>query len=110
MTDDPTSWDQEEADDFLGLTVLVGVTALAHDGKTVKWQAQYHGRIVSADRTEGIKVACEGRWVGTTMVLPPVLGAFQPAKPGEYRLRSTGETVQNPDLTTTWSVTEPLRS
>ena len=108
--DDPPKWDQDEADDFLGLRVLAGVTQLAADGKTVKWQAQYYGRIVSADQAEGIKIECEGRWAGKTMVLPPILRAFSYAKPGEYRLRSTGETVENPDLTTTWSITEPPKS
>ncbi len=31
--------------------------------------------------------------------------ALKVAAPGEYRLRSTGEVVVNPDFTTVWSVT-----
>jgi hypothetical protein len=102
-------WDQEEADGFVGLVVLVGVTYLAPDGNTVKSQAQYHRRIVSVDR-EGIEIACGGRWAGKTMTLPPTLSSFHHAGPGEYKLHSTGETIEDPDLAAFFSVTEPLRS
>jgi hypothetical protein len=44
------------------------------------------------------------------MTLPPHLSAFQAAKPGEYRLRATGETVENPDLTTSWTITQSPKS
>jgi hypothetical protein len=108
--DGPSVWDQEEADGLVGRLVLVGVTYLAADGKTVNSQAQRYGRIVSANETSGFEIACEGKWAGETMKLPPVLKAFHSARPGQYRLRSTGETIENPDLTTAWSVTEPSRS
>jgi len=103
-------WDQEEADWFIGKYVLVGITYLKSDGETAKEQAQYHGRIVSADREKGFAIECEGAWAGRTMGLPPVTQAFFPANPGEYRLRSTGETIADPDLVTTWSLVEPVRS
>jgi len=90
--------------------ILVGVTYLAADGKTVKSQQQYHGRIVTVDRNDGIEIACEGKWAGKTMTLPPELRSLHHARPGQYRLRSTGETIEDPDLTTTFSVTEALKS
>jgi hypothetical protein len=103
-------WDQETADDFVGQRVLVGITYVGPDGKVTKPQAQYHGRIVRVDKTAGIEIACEGARVGKTMTLPPVLSALHLAKPGQYRLRSTGETVDDPDLTSTWTVNESYKS
>jgi hypothetical protein len=110
IPDGPPKWDQEEAEGLLGLSVLAGVTYLAADGIRVTSQVQYHGRIVSVEATKGFEIACEGKWAGKTMTLPPVLQAFHHAKPGQYRLRSTGETIENPDLTTTWSITERSKS
>jgi hypothetical protein len=103
-------WDQEEADWLVGKYALVGVTWLAADGKTVKAQGQYHGRIVFADKTNGVRIECEGTCSGQPMTLPPDLRAFNPAKPGEYKLRATGEVVTDPDILATWTATEPLKS
>ena len=106
----PPSWDQDEADGLVGQLVLAGITYLAADGKTVTSQVQSWGRIVSA-KPEGIAILCEGKtWTGQTVVLPPDLRAFQAAGPGKYRLRSTGETVEDPDLTTSWSMTAQSKS
>jgi hypothetical protein len=102
----PPVWDQDEADFLVGKYALVGVTYLASDGKTVTSQVQYHGRVVSADEKNGIKIECEGKWAGQTLGLPPALSAFRFADPAEYKLRSTGETVTNPDVLATWSITE----
>jgi hypothetical protein len=98
-----STWDQKKADEFVGKYVLAGITSLASDHKTVESQWQYHGRIVRVDRIKGIEVECEGQWAGHLMTLPPTLDAFFPARPGEYRLRSTGEVILNPDLTTQWT-------
>jgi hypothetical protein len=108
--DDRPKWDREEAEGFVGLLVLVGITCLAADGERVISQVQYFGRIVSVDATKGLEIACEGKLAGEIKTLPPDLRAFHHAKPGQYRLRSTGETIENPDLTATWSITEPSRS
>ena len=103
---EPRVWDQEGADDLVGQYILVGVTYLGPDGKTVKSQSQYHGRIVTVDRETGVQIECEGAWAGHKMSLPPVLDCYFPAREGEYRLRSTGEVVKDPDLTTQWTSTE----
>jgi hypothetical protein len=106
----PPSWDQQDADGLIGQLLLAGITYLAADGETATSQVQCWGRIVSAT-PEGISVVCEGKtWTGQTMTLPPHLPAFQAAGPGEYKLRSTGETVVNPDLTTSWTMTQPPKS
>ncbi len=106
----PPKWDQSEADWLIGKVAIVGVTNLASDGTTVKSQAQYHGKIVRADCNAGIVIECEGVWSGKTMTLPPMTGAFHPADSGEYRLRSTGEIIKDPDVLTTRSITEPVKS
>ena len=106
----PPSWDQEEADGLVGQLLLAGITYVAADGKTVTSQVQCWGRIVSA-KPQGIAVVCEGKmWAGQTMTLPPHLSAFEVARPGEYRLRSTSETVENPDLMTSWTITQSPKS
>jgi hypothetical protein len=110
IPDGPIKWDQDEAEGLVGLLVLVGLTYLASDGNTVTSQSQYYGRILSVDETKGFEIVCEGKWAGKTMTLPPVLQAFHHANPGQYRLRSTVETIENPDLTTTWSITQPSKS
>lgn len=106
----PPAWDQEEADGLVGLLVLAGITYVAPDGETVTSQVQCWGRIISA-KPDGIAMVCEGKvWLGETVTLPPHLAAFQVAKRGEYKLRSTSETVENPDLTTSWTITQSPKS
>ncbi len=99
----PPPWDQDEADGLVGLLVLAGITYLAADGETVTSQVQCWGRITGATPA-GIEIVCEGkRWTGQTMTLPPHLPAFRVASRGRYTLRSTGETIEDPDLTTNWT-------
>jgi hypothetical protein len=108
--DSPPKWDQSEADWLIGKIALVGITRLASDGTTIKSHGQYYGKIVRADRSAGIVIECEGVWSGKTMRLPPMTGVFHPANSGEYRLRSTGEIIKDPDMLATWSITEPVKS
>ncbi len=46
---------------------------------------------------------------GRAWSMPPDLRALSAAGPGKYRLRDTSETVSNPDLLATWTITEPAR-
>jgi hypothetical protein len=107
---DPSAWDQEEADGLVGLLLLAGLTYLAADGKTVTSKVQCWGRIVSA-KPGGIAIVCEGKtWTGQTRSFPPDLSAYEAARPGDYELSSTGEFVQNPDLTAHWTITQSPKS
>ena len=52
--DDPSVWNQDDADWLVGKYALIGITHVAADGETVTGQDQYHGRIESAD-SEGFR-------------------------------------------------------
>ena len=88
---------------LLGKYVLVGITRLAHDGSLLE-KTECHGRIALVDPDDGIKVALSD---GEMLTLPPSPQQFHDAKPGVYRLRSTGEEVVDPDVTTVWTIKEP---
>ena len=87
--------------DLIGRRVIVGITENAHDGRLIR-RHQFHGRIVRATRAEGIVLQSPS---GEELKLPPDLRTFFGARAGEYRFKSTGEVVTDPDLQTTWTVT-----
>lgn len=98
-------WDDEIAETMVGATILVGVTHLRADGSE-RDRAQMHGVIAQVTKS-GVVIRLEGERAGETYSLPPDLNAFEPAAPGAYRLRATGEVVEDPDYTTTWRITDP---
>lgn len=101
-------WDEEKARALQGAIVLVGITYCDATGATEE-QIQAHGVILRVDRAQGVEIECHGEvWKGQAMMLPPDLRAFEKAPPGSYRLRSTGETVIDPDYTTSWTFTKPM--
>jgi len=79
-----------------GKRVLVGVTFGQSDGM-LRLQHQCHGVVVSAG-DGGVTVLLESASSGQTLNLPPDLRSFTAASPGSYRLRSTGEVIENPDF------------
>jgi len=87
---------------MLGKLLVVGITYL-DDDEGVDEQVQFAGTVlaveplVSIDRGEGLD----------PFTLPPEEDAFEPAPPGEYRLRATGAVVVDPDFMTTWTVHKP---
>jgi len=89
--------------ELLGKSVLVGITRVDHNGELLG-QNQFHGRVESLD-DDLVHVKIAGS--GEDFTLPPEPLAFARASPGEYRLRSTGEIVVDPDFTTSWTVREP---
>ncbi len=100
-------WDETRAAWLIGKVALVGMTRLASDGKTVIAKQQYHGVIEACDSATGIRIVCKGVGDIENIMLPPTTKPFLDAKPGEYRLRSTGEIIRNPDVTVSWAITEP---
>jgi hypothetical protein len=100
-------FDQDLADTYVGKSILIGITHFDHTGNEISREQMYG--VVEAASPDGIGIALRGTRSGESWVMPPVLESISPAKLGEYRLRSTGEVVTDPDLLATWSVTEPIK-
>lgn len=97
-------WDKRFAAQLDGAVVLVGMTYHEPDGPRVE---QFFGTVIATDEAEGVTLRLDGSRSGEIFRLPPDLASFVPAKPGAYRLRQTGEVVNDPDYTTTWEKTPP---
>lgn len=79
---------------FVGKKLLVGIRWTS-EGEVVR-EEQFHGLILEADQ-DGLVV--ERTDTGARVVLPSQL---QEAGRGDYKLRSTGEVVRDPDYLATW--------
>ena len=82
---------------LLGKRLLVGISYVKANGE-VDEEVQFVGTVTSVDPLVAID-----RGDGRTFTLPPDPDAFERAAPGEYRLRSTGEVVIDPDFVSTWT-------
>ena len=91
---------------MIGKCVLVGLTYENRRGEEISLQ-QFYGTVASADEKRGISLILAGRDAGQTKWLPPDTDSFHAASKGEYRLRSSGEVVVDPDYTATWTVVVP---
>jgi len=96
--------DSELAKSYIGKHLLIGITYLDHADNFLE-QIQLHGNIVRINDTEGIVLHLKSS--DEEYKLPPQLNTLQEAPKGEYRLRSTGEIVVDPDLMTTWTINKP---
>jgi hypothetical protein len=105
-SDQEPYFDQRLADAYVGKYILVGVTYLDDSGG-VSSQLQVHGTILSVSAVDGLRIALRGKREGEQWTMPPHLEAIQPAPPGTYTLRSTGERIDDPDLLATWEVEPP---
>jgi hypothetical protein len=99
------TFDAAHGESLIGKRVLVGITYENRRGETTRTE-QVFGTVASAD-PEGIRVHLDGVRRGETKWLPPSTGVFRSAPRGEYRLRSTGEVVVDPDFTAQWTVKQP---
>jgi hypothetical protein len=89
--------------ELVGKRVLIGLTYFEADGSFIE-QEQLSGTVTSVDMAHSIQIELDN---GSPYSLPPDLRPIQPAKPGEYRLRSTGKVVIDPDYLITYSITNP---
>lgn len=104
-SDDPGPYfDEEEAKALIGKHLLVGVTYRDRN-EEVTGVEQFHGEIVRASREEGIILRSGGS--GEERMVPPDLSSLEPAPPGRYRLKGSGEVVVDPDFLSTWTVYPP---
>lgn len=91
--------DETKAREFIGKTVLIGITDLDRDER-ILGRRQFFGTITEITAKKGIVVTSHKN--GSFVVIPPILSTLQPAEPGVYHLKSTGENIANPDFLTTW--------
>jgi hypothetical protein len=96
--------DESRASEFVGKTILIGVTYLDHEGKEIG-QAQWSGRIETYSNTVGIRVRLDDS--SDFCCLPPAAEAIHKAEPAIYTLRSSGKKIENPDYTTSWTCQRP---
>ena len=101
----PPFW-SEKAQRLVGKHVLIGKTYVDERGEPVEL-VQLHGVVESADESSGIALRRSDNQ--ELERLPPDLRPFVPAEPGEYRLRSTGEVVVDPDFLATWTIARERR-
>ncbi|HDS1138134.1 TPA: hypothetical protein QDZ75_002170 [Stenotrophomonas maltophilia] len=93
--------DDAKVEEMIGKVVLVGVTRYGGDGQ-VQGLEQYAGTVLRISAVEGVVLADEND--GHERYLPPMLDHYQPAEPGEYRMRSSGMIVVDPDYLATWDL------
>jgi len=104
----PEAWDDEAAAELVGCLVLAGITYRYPDGSLGE-QQQLFGYVVAADRQHGIELRLIGNYAGKKYRLPPDTRSFRRAPAGQYRLKSTGEVVSDPDYTCAWTIEAPLQ-
>ncbi len=96
--------DEADAAQYCGKVILLGITYVDHNGKPLD-QKQWSGRIARVSNAEGIVIDLDDS--DAPCSLPPDLKFLKPAKPGEYRLRSTRSVITDPDFLTTWTCKKP---
>ncbi len=94
--------DSVDVSTVVGKYLVIGLTYVDHQGE-VTHQAQLHGRV---DRVEKHCLIIKGP-SGEEFSMPADIRAIEPATPGLYRFRSTGECVEDPDFMMTWTIHQP---
>jgi hypothetical protein len=94
----------DSAAKYIGKHLLIGVTYLDH-AENILEQKQWYGTIIRVNDQEGIVIQRSD--IEQEMKLPPGLRSLKEAPKGEYRMRSTGKIVVDPDFLTTWTVKRP---
>ena len=90
----------KEIGNLINKILLIGITLL-DDQEGVIEQIQVYGPIIRVD-ANGVVIKRNG--TNTEFVIPPDFDHISEANPGEYRLRSTGEVVIDPDYISSWTV------
>jgi hypothetical protein len=93
-------------DRFTGKILLVGITLLDENEELIE-QIQVYGPIIRIDE-KGVIIKRNG--CGSEFGIPSDFNNINEAKPGEYKLRSTGELVVNPDYISSWTVNKATKN
>lgn len=86
-------------EELIGKVLLVGITYYTQDNEFIE-QKQFYGTVIEANESI-IRIKQKDE---TVYSLPPDLSSTKRARPGEYKLRSTGEIIVNPDFFATWNL------
>ena len=86
-------------DELIGKVLLVEITYYTHDNEFIE-QKQFYGTVTEANENL-IRLKQKN---GKDFTLPPDLTSTKRARKGEYKLRSTGEIVVDPDFLATWNL------
>jgi hypothetical protein len=89
--------------DIAGRTILVGITRQARDGSYEQEQFVGIAGIEDCKTYALVRLRCDD---GEVRDYPFDARTLQRAPAGEYRLRSTGQVVRNPDFLMTWIMEE----
>jgi hypothetical protein len=84
--------------ELMGKTALVGISRYGAEGALLG-REQFFGKVVRADE-KAIAIEADGE----IYTLPPDTSPVRRARPGEYKLRSTGKIIKDPDFLITWNV------
>ncbi len=103
----PSPITEADALKYVGKYILVGITQEDAFGNVTD-QYQIHG-VIELVASNGITISLRGTRQGESYVIPPAVEFLEPAEPGEYRLRKTGEVVTDPDYTTSFTITPPQK-
>ena len=90
----------KSVDLLIGKILLIGITVVDEGGEVIE-QFQVYGPIVRVD-SDGITIRRNKS--GTDFVIPPDFNNIHDAQPGEYRLRSSGDVVVDPDFISSWTL------
>lgn len=91
----------EQVASVIGKHLLVGLTHRSLDDQVVSLE-QFHGTIDRINLQEGLILKLYAS--GEERSLPPDLSRLEKANAGEYRLKTTGEVVVDPDFTLMWTI------
>jgi hypothetical protein len=91
------------AKDIIGKNILLGITnkRKSNDEEEILEKKQYFGKIIRATFHEGVVIQKSDN---SEITLPPDITYIQKAPPGEYKLRSSGEIIINPEYLSIWEI------
>lgn len=90
----------KEVSDLIGKVLLIGITLLDDNEELIE-QFQVFGEIIRCN-SDGVVIHKNG--TNQEFTIPPDFENITLAQPGEYKLRSTGEVVTDPDYISSWTV------
>ena len=93
--------EQIEPNQLNGSVILVGITRFDEDGNYEQSQFAGKASVRDADTYCLVDLTCTD---GEVRSFPFDRRSLAKARPGDYRLRSTGETITDPDYLMTWEV------